>query len=119
MRSAVRVSITAIFEEEDFDDFQAVFYRTLREFNNASQDIHWFGEAVAAGKDLKATVSAVCNKMEGRRSSLHVLVVFGNVTTIQTVNLLSQTLGIPMMGFMMDKGDGYIQVRRLILPEQN
>ncbi|KAL8586118.1 hypothetical protein ACOMHN_065081 [Nucella lapillus] len=109
MRAAVRVNITAIFEEEHFQDLQAVFYRTLRDFNNASQDVHWFGQAVPARSDLKDTLSAVCNLMEGRRSSLHVLVVFGNVSTIQTVNLLSQTLGIPVLGFMMDKGDGYIQ----------
>lgn len=110
MRTAVRVNITAIFEEEDFEDFEAVFYRTLNDFNNASKDIYWFGQAVPAQRDLKATISAVCSLMEGRRSSLHVLVVFGNVSTIQTVNLLSQSLGIPMMGYMMDKGDGYIQV---------
>lgn len=116
MRTAVRVNITAIFEEEDFEDFEAVFYRTLNDFNNASKDIHWFGQAVTVGRDLKATISAVCNLMEGRRSSLHVLVVFGNVSTIQTVNLLSQSLGIPMMGFMMDKGDGYIQVTAASAP---
>nr|KAG5695990.1 hypothetical protein BaRGS_023369 [Batillaria attramentaria] len=112
MRTAAVVNITAIFEEEDFEDFEAVFYRTLADFNNNSKDIHWFGHAVIARRDLKATISAVCSLMEGRRSSLHVLIVFGNVSTIQTVNLLSQTLGIPMMGYMMDKGDGYIQVGR-------
>lgn len=113
MRSATVVNITAIFEEKNFEDFEAVFYRTLNDFNNASQDIRWFGHAVAARRDLKGTISDVCKLMEGRRSSLHVLVVFGNVSTIQTINLLSQTLGIPMMGYMMDKADGYIQVRVL------
>lgn len=110
MRTATVVNITAVFEEEDFEDFQAVFYRTLNDFNNASKDIRWFGHAVVANQDVKETISAVCNLMEGRRSSLHVLIVFGNVSTIQTMNMLSQTLGIPMMGYMTNKGDGYIQV---------
>ncbi|XP_076440488.1 glutamate receptor ionotropic, NMDA 3A-like isoform X2 [Babylonia areolata] len=110
MNGTVRITITAIFEEKDVEDLEVVFYRTIQEFNNGSDDLTWFGQAVTAGQDVKETLSALCNLMEGRRSSLHVLVVFGNMSTIQTVSLLSQTLGIPMMGYMMDKGDGHIQV---------
>ena len=107
----VRVNITAVFEAEDFEEYQTVFFRTLQDFNNASQGrVHFFGQVVLADPDYVTTISNLCNLLEGRLSSSHVLLVFGKVSTVQTYNLLSQSLGIPLMGYMTDKDDGYVQV---------
>lgn len=109
------VNITAVFEMEDLDDYQPIFDRALADFVNDSVIFTWTGHVLGASRDLKAIMTEMCAHFQGDRSQVRLIVVFGNVRTVQTVNLVSEALGIPVIGYMLDKGDGFIQVRPFCL----
>lgn len=64
-----------------------------------------------ASTDLKQMMTDLCSHFYGDKSHVRLLVVFGTVRTMHTVNLVSQSLGIPVIGYIMDMGDGHVQVR--------
>ncbi|GFR93426.1 hypothetical protein ElyMa_004377800 [Elysia marginata] len=103
-------NITAVFEQQDVDDFRPVFERTISELKNRSHKYYWGGKVILAKKDLRDMVTQLCTYFQGDRSHLRLIVVFGRVETVQTVNLISEALGIPVIGYMLDKGDGYVQI---------
>ncbi|XP_005102967.3 uncharacterized protein LOC101845254 [Aplysia californica] len=104
------VNITAVFEERDLDDFVPIFERALQNIRNESKSFTWAGHALSASHDMKTMITKMCTHFQGDRSHARLLIVFGRVQTVQTVNLLSEALGIPVLGYMLDKGDGYVQV---------
>lgn len=106
------LNITAVFEDQDMDDFAPVFYRALADLENESVIFTWKGHALGASRDLMTMVTNICAHFQGDRSQVRLIIVFGRVNTVQTVNLLSESLGIPVIGYIMDKGDGYVQVRK-------
>ncbi|KAK3777591.1 hypothetical protein RRG08_021708 [Elysia crispata] len=103
------VNITAVFEQHDIDDFKPVFERAISELKNRSIKYSWGGKVILAKRDLRDMVTQLCTYFQGDRSHVRLIVVFGRVETVQTVNLISETLGIPVIGYMLDKGDGYVQ----------
>ncbi|CAG5120546.1 unnamed protein product, partial [Candidula unifasciata] len=103
------VNITAVFEEEDLDDYLPIFDRALADLINNSNIFTWAGHVLSSSKDLKKMMTEMCAHFQGDKSQVRLIVVFGKVRTVQTVNLISQALGIPVVGYMLDKGDGYIQ----------
>lgn len=104
------VNITAVFEEEDLDDFLPIFDNALAVLINDSKIFTWAGHVLSSSPDLKRMMTEMCAHFQGDKSQVRLIVVFGRVRTVQTVNLISQALGIPVIGYMLEKGDGYIQV---------
>ena len=104
------VNITAVFEHGDLDDFKPVFEKAVGELHNHSNHFVWHGHAILAKKDLRDMVTQLCTHFYGDRSNIRLIIVFGRVDTVQTVNLISESMGIPVIGYMLDKGDGYVQV---------
>ncbi|RUS80207.1 hypothetical protein EGW08_012032 [Elysia chlorotica] len=103
-------NVTAVFELDDIDDFNPVFERALSELQNHSIKYSWGGTVILAKRDLRDMVTQLCTYFQGDRSHVRLIVVFGRVETVQTVNLISEALGIPVIGYMLDKGDGYVQL---------
>ncbi|CAG5128970.1 unnamed protein product, partial [Candidula unifasciata] len=103
------INITAVFEEQDLDDYIPIFERALVDLINESTIFTWTGRVLSATSDLRSLLTGTCAHFEGDRSQVRLIVVFGRVRTVQTVNLISEALGIPVIGYMVDKGDGYVQ----------
>lgn len=105
------INITAVFEEQDLDDFIPIFEGALANLINESVIYTWTGHVLSATRDLRSVLTRICGHFEGDRSQVRLIVVFGKVRTVQTVNIISEALGVPVIGYMVDKGDGYVQVR--------
>ncbi|KAI8774283.1 glutamate receptor ionotropic, NMDA 3A isoform X2 [Biomphalaria glabrata] len=107
------INITAIFEEEDMDDFVPEFERALRDIVGHNNSLFsWSGKALVAYRDVKKMVSMLCAHFQGDRSHVRLIIVFGRNATIQTINIVSEALGIPVLGYVIQRGDGYMQVNR-------
>ena len=108
------VNITAIFEDRELEEFTPVFYNALTNIANESSQFRWSGHVMRAVKDLKAMVSAMCSHFKGDKSQYRLIIVFGKIRTVHTVNVMSEALGIPVLGYILKKRDGHLQVRRII-----
>ncbi|XP_071117888.1 glutamate receptor ionotropic, NMDA 3A-like isoform X1 [Haliotis cracherodii] len=102
------INIGAVFDTVEYDNFKKVFYAAVDDFNNSSQKIHIFGDAVTAQMGLRDTISLTCSMLE--QKSIHLFLVFGNASTIHSINNIAQYLGIPVMGYMTDMREKHVKI---------
>ncbi|XP_055956273.1 glutamate receptor ionotropic, NMDA 3A-like [Patella vulgata] len=67
-----------------------------------------YGEAMVAQGDFYDTVTSMCSMLESR--SFHLLIVFGNTTTVHSVNVMAQYLDIPVIGYSRQADDEFFQL---------
>ncbi|KAH9523737.1 hypothetical protein Btru_040785 [Bulinus truncatus] len=104
------INITAIFEEEDVDDFLPEFDKVLQGLAAQNGSAFWWtGQVLVAQRDVRKMMTTLCSHFQGDKSHVRLILVFGRKMTIQTVNIVSETLGIPVLGYVINKGDGHMQ----------
>ncbi|KAK6179970.1 hypothetical protein SNE40_012208 [Patella caerulea] len=102
------VNIGAVFADAEYEQFQRTFYAAISDFNNSSERLKMYGKAMVAQGDFYDTVTSMCSMLESR--SFHLLIVFGNTTTVHSVNVMAQYLDIPVIGYSRQADDEYFQV---------
>jgi len=91
------ISIGAIFEASEYEHYSNIFYKAIKDQKEFVNGVKLDGFAMLALDDLYDTLQGVCSVFD--RNNIVAFIVVGSKKTINAITLISEPLGIPILGY--------------------
>ena len=108
----LKVTIGAIFEPSEFTRFNEIFEQTISEQEGTYNGVSFRGVAIPSMENLYDNIRGLCNFISNNTdNNVVAFIVFGSRKTLNSISLVTETLGVPVLGYVTDKEDTHQRVR--------